>query len=128
MKELKDNFLEPNSNSESSSNSAAESFKSELSPFSDSDRDSMNLLHEEPLGQNIAACAIRNRWSRESVNELLDILQDKHVELPKDARTPMITSRDIATCKKCGAKYCYLRIQKGIERISLQSRYKYSNI
>ena len=90
MKELKDNFLEPNSNSESS-NSTAESFKSELSPFSDSDRDSINLLHEEPLGQKIAACAIRNRWSRESVNELLDILQDKHVELPKDPRTPMRT-------------------------------------
>ena len=71
---LTGNFSEPNSISESSSNSDSESFKSELSPFSDSDSDSMNLLHQIPLGQKIAACAIRNQWSRESVNELFDIL------------------------------------------------------
>ena len=66
------NSSEPNPNSESFSD--AESFKSELPPCSDSDSDSGNPLHEIPLGQEIAACAVRNRWSRESVNELLDIL------------------------------------------------------
>ena len=88
----------------------------------------MNLLHEIPLGQKIAACAIRNRWSRESVNELLDTLRDKHAELPKDARTLLRKPRNITTYKKCGGEYCYFGIQKGIERILVQNRYEYSNI
>ena len=125
---LAGNFSEPNSNSESSSNSDSESFKSEFSPFSDSDSNSTNLLHEIPLDQKIAACAIRNHWSRESVNELLDILQDKHAELSKDARTLLRTPRDITTYKKCGGEYCYFRIQKGIKQILLQNTYECSNI
>ena len=117
------NFSEPNSNSESFSNSDANSFKSELSPCSDSDSDSGNPLHEIPLGQKIAACAIRNRWSRESFNEMLDILRDEHVELCKDARTLLRTPRDIAKYQKCGGEYCYFGIQKGIEQILLQNRF-----
>ena len=124
---LTGNFSEPNSNSELPSNSDSELFKSEFSPFSDSDIDSMNLLHEISLGQKIAACAIRNRWSRESVNELLDILRDKHAKLPKDARTLLRIPRDITISKKCGVEYCYFGIQKEIEGILLQNRYEYSN-
>ena len=60
--------------------------------------------------------------------ELLDTLQDKHVELPKDARTLLRTPRNITTYKKCGGEYCYFGIQKGIERILVQNRYEYSNI
>ena len=122
------NFSKSNSNLELFSNSDAESFKSKLSPCSDSDSDSGNPLHEIPLGQKIAACAIRNRWSRESVNELLDILRDEHVELPKDARTLLRTPRDIGIYQKCGGEYCYFGIQKGIEQILLQNRYDHSNI
>ena len=121
-------FSEPNSNSELFSNSDAESFKSKLSPCSDSDSDSGYPLHEIPLGQKIAAYAIRNSWSRESVNELLDIIRDEHVELPKDDRTLLRTPRDIGTYQKCGGEYCYFGIQKGIEQILLQNRYDHSNI
>ena len=86
---------------------------------SDSDSNSGNPLHEIPLGQKIAACAIRNRWSRESVDELLDILRDEHVELPKDARTLLRTLRDITTYQKRGGEYCYFGIQKGTQQILL---------
>ena len=73
----------------------------------------MNPLLEIPLGQKIAACAIESHWSRESVIELLDVLGDEYVELPKDARTLLRTPRDIATYQKCGAEYCYFGIQRG---------------
>ena len=73
------------------------------------------------LSQRLAACAIKNNWSRDSVTELLKILRDEGLELPKDARTLLKTPRDVKTFQKCGGEYCYFGIQKCIEQIAISA-------
>ena len=75
-----------------------------------SNSDLMYHSHEVSLSQRLAACAIKNDGSRDSVTELLQVLHDEGLELPKDARTQK-------TFQKCGGDYCYFGIQKGIEQI-----------
>ena len=64
------------------------------------------------LCQRLAAYTIKNDWSRDSVTELLKILRDEGLKLPKDTRTLLKTPRDVKTFKKCGRDYCYFGIQK----------------
>ena len=61
----------------------------------DSNSDAMYFSHEVLLCQKLAACAIKNDWSRDSVNELLKILPDKGLKLPKDSRNLLNTLRDV---------------------------------
>ena len=77
--------------------------------------------HEVSLCQRLAACAIKNNWSRDSVTELLKILRDEGLELPKDARTLLKTPRDVKIFQKCGGDYCYFGIQKGMQQILLHN-------
>ena len=98
-------------NSEFHSNSDGEpknSSPNSLVSYSNSDL--MYHSHEVSLSQRLAACAIKNDGSRDSVTELLQVLHDEGLELPKDARTQK-------TFQKCGGDYCYFGIQKGIEQI-----------
>ena len=79
-------------NSESHSNSEEESkYSSHKSLVSDSNSDVMYPSHEVSLSQRLAACAIKNDWSGDSATELLKILRDEGLELPKDARTLLKT-------------------------------------
>ena len=79
-------------NSESHPNSEEESeYSSQNSLVSDSNSDVMYPSHEVSLCQRLAACAIKNNWSRDSATELLKILRDEGLVLPKDARTLLKT-------------------------------------
>ena len=85
-------------NSESHSNLDEEPKNSSPNSLvSDSNSDVMYHSHEVSLSQSLAACAIKNNWSRDSVTELLKIICDEGLELPKDARTLLKTPRDVNT-------------------------------
>ena len=109
-------------NSESHSNSDGEPKNSSPNSLvSDSNSDVMYHSQKVSLSQRLAACAIKNNWSRDSVTDLLKILCDEGLELPKDARTLLKTPRDVKTFQKCGGEYCYFGIQKCIEQIAISA-------
>ena len=113
-------FMLSSSRSNSELNSEEEEPNSEEEPenlshnslISDSNSDAMYPSSEVSLCQRLAACTIKNNWSRDSVTELLKILRDEGLKLPKDTRTLLKTPRDVKTFKKCGRDYCYFGIQK----------------
>ena len=95
-------------NSEFHSNSDGEPKNSSPNSLvSYSNSDVMYHSHEVSLSQRLAVCAIKKDWSRDSVTELLQVLHDEGLELPKDARTQK-------TLQKCGGDYCYFGIQKAL--------------
>ena len=62
----------------------------------------------------LSAWAVRNRCTRIAVNELLSILRNCGLELPKDSRTLVNTPRVVITSKLCVGNYCYYGLPKGI--------------
>ena len=118
-----------NSNASCTLSDADESFASDVLSLNDNDSDT-NFDNYNPtnpdnisLFQKLTACSIRNRWTRASVNELLDILREEGFELPKDARTLLKTPRIVDIIQKCGGTYVYLGIKKGLETILLHHNY-----
>ena len=81
---------------------------------SDDDFDVANNI-ATTINEDLATCAVRNSWTRASINELLTVLMvHGHDNLPKDARTLLKTPRSIITEMKCGGQYIYLVIEHGI--------------
>ncbi|XP_057291715.1 uncharacterized protein LOC130656398 [Hydractinia symbiolongicarpus] len=73
------------------------------------------------LSEELASWAVRNRVTRNSVNELLDILRKNGHTLPKDSRTLLKTPRNVNTDSICAGKYVYLGIENGIRRMLLNN-------
>ncbi|XP_053392143.1 uncharacterized protein LOC128554855 [Mercenaria mercenaria] len=71
---------------------------------------------EPTLREKLAEWATQNRLTRASVNELLGILREENLDLPKDARTLLQTPKEIPVENKCGGKYAYFGLKKGIEK------------
>lgn len=105
-----------------------DAFISDLSPISsDTDNESTHCITKEnpvpstlpqPLCQQLASWATKNRCQRSAVNELLEILrQQGHTSLPKDARTLLETPREISPLIKCNGQYLYFGIASGINQI-----------
>ena len=70
-------------NSEFYSNSKEESeYSSHNSLVSGSNSGVMYPSHEVSICERLAACAIKNNWSRGSATEFLKILRDEGLELP----------------------------------------------
>ena len=91
---------------------------------SDSDSDNSdgndeNALNKGPtLHEQLATWANKNKCTRSSLNELLDILRTHGNVLPKDARTLLETPRTVESIEKCGGQYTYFGLEEGIKRIS----------
>ena len=95
---------------------------------SDSDNDFMYLHYandlnepEKDFGEELADWAVRNRCTRASLNELLDILRKQGHRLPKDARTLLHTPRLGESEKKCNGDYSYFGIESGVLKILAQN-------
>lgn len=60
------------------------SFHSDSPPLSDSDSEieGLEIPENQSLRTQLASCAIENRWSRASVNQLLGILRENNLDLP----------------------------------------------
>lgn len=72
------------------------------------------------LGEEISMWATKNKCSRSSVNEILDLLRRHGHRLPKDARTLLKTPRIIHTINKCGGEFIYLGIESGLLKVIAQ--------
>ena len=69
------------------------------------------------LKNELAAWATRNRCTRDSLNQLLQIFNLHGHSLPMDGRTLLQTARNITTQMKCGGQYIYFGIEAGIVQI-----------
>ena len=101
--DLESSTLSHNEVSSSSSNSELET-TSESDNF-DFDSDDSDI-EENNLSGDLSAWATKNRLTRSSVNELLGILRQRDIDLPKDARTLLKTPRHVQHIEeKCGGAY-----------------------
>ena len=82
--------------------------------LSDSD---VNDYVDDTLAPRLANWSVKNSCTRACVNELLEILRDSGLNLPKDSRTLLETVRNVPYIDQCGGKYIYFGIEKNIIRI-----------
>ena len=73
------------------------------------------------LRDNLASWACRNNLSRSCVNELLEVLRQSNLDLPKDARTLLQTPKHVEIKDKFGGKFIYLGIKDEMERFILKN-------
>ncbi|CAC5370508.1 unnamed protein product [Mytilus coruscus] len=109
---------------ESDNNYEFNDIDSEYDRFSDSnDSDDSHQDNEDEdcnqkqvpnLAADLAGWATTNKCTRSSLDELLDILRQQGLRLPKDSRTLLQTPRSITTLKKCGGDYLYLGLESGL--------------
>jgi len=72
---------------------------------------------EVTLHEKLASWATRSKCGRSHIDELLGILKEEGLELPKDSRTLLKTPRQIHTEYKCGGQYVYFGIECSIVKI-----------
>ena len=90
---------------------------SEARGSDDNNINDIQVNDQQQLCRELAACATRNRWSRASVNEMLGILRNHGLNLPKDARTLLKTPISVPSQGKCGGDYAYFGISNGIKSV-----------
>ena len=72
---------------------------------------------DDTLAPHLANWLVKNSCTRACVNELLEILRDSRLNLPKDSRTLLGTVRNVPYIDQCGGKYIHFGIEKNITRI-----------
>ncbi|XP_063419233.1 uncharacterized protein LOC134702069 isoform X1 [Mytilus trossulus] len=122
-----DDSYSDNYQSESDNNYEFNDFDSEHDRFSDSDdSDNYHQVNEEEdcfqehvpnCAANLAGWATTSKCTRSSLNQLLDILRQEGLRLPKDSRTLLQNPRSITTIKKCGGDYLYLGLESGLLKV-----------
>ncbi|XP_066932759.1 uncharacterized protein [Clytia hemisphaerica] len=81
---------------------------------SDNEIDECLDVCAQTLKSELASWASKTRLPRDSTNELLGILRNHGIEVPKDSRTLLKTPRSVEVLKKCGGTYFYFGIRNGI--------------
>ena len=77
--------------------------------------------HEIPsMSQNLAKHATKHRLGRDAVNELLLILREQGLDLPKDSRTLLKTPRHVEVLSQEKWSYHYIGIQKALNSLKMQ--------
>ena len=92
--------------------------------YSSTESDSDTESNDRPdVAKELVTWAVRNRETRNSINEILAIFRRQGLEhLPKDARTLLKTPRLIEEEAKCGGKYFHFGLKSGIlETFKLQA-------
>ena len=90
---------------------------------SDEETVSSNDFNEDHIPENVFANLLsgwvcKHQCSRDSVNELLSILQEHgHPDLPKDCRNLLGTPRSVFTKAQSGGECIYLGVENRITRI-----------
>ena len=72
---------------------------------------------DDTLTQCLANLSVKNSCTRACVDELLEILRDSLLNLPKDLRTLLGTVRNVSYIDQCGEKYIYFGVEENITRI-----------
>ena len=92
----------------------------------DSDLDNIHsdsdVENERDIGEDVASWATRNKCSRSSLNEILEVLRYHGHRVPKDARTLLKTPRRVHSVNKCGGQYAYFGLETGILQILSQNQ------
>ena len=83
---------------------------------------------DDTLAPRLASWSVKNSCTRACVNELLEILRDSGLNLPKDSITLLRTVRNVPHIDQCGGKYIYFGIEKNIIRISNYCKLSVQNI
>ncbi|KAL7404186.1 hypothetical protein ABVT39_011142 [Epinephelus coioides] len=76
---------------------------------------------EVTLQETLASWASTSKCGSSKLNELIGILWNEGVPLPKDSRTLLGTPRSIPTEEKCGGQYIYLGITSSVVNIIKQN-------
>ena len=100
-------------------------FQSEISyeeePVSSDSEDEFHEVPEEDEQQSftekLASWCSRNKHTRKSTNELLAMLREEGLPVPKDSRTLQKTPRSITVEEKCGGQYKYFGLEFGIRNV-----------
>jgi len=88
----------------------------DLPPFS-SESESEVTPDPSSLLDELGGWATKHRLSRESVNNLLLILRNNGIDVPKDSRTLVKTPKYVQeVTNKCGGMYCYIGVEKGVKQ------------
>ena len=69
----------------------------------------------KPLDKQLSSWASHHRVTRSALGDLLVILRNAGMQLPKDARTILKTPISVLTMEKCGEEYKYIGLVKGIQ-------------
>lgn len=72
---------------------------------------------EVTFQEKLASWATRSKCGRSQINELLGILKDEGLEVPKDSRTLLKTPRQIQIEDRCGGQYAYFGIECSVVKI-----------
>ena len=83
---------------------------------------------DDTLAPRLASWSVKNSCTRACVNELLEILRESGLNLPKDSITLLRTVRNVPHIDQCGGKYIYFGIEKNIIRISNYCKLSVQNI
>ena len=83
---------------------------------------------DDTLAPRLANWSVKNSCTRACVNELLKILRDSGLDLPKDSRTLLGAVRNVPYIDQCGGKYIYFGIKRNIIRILNYCKVSVQNI
>ena len=72
---------------------------------------------KEPLNQRLVRWSTKITIVKWHLNDLLGILRDEGLQLPKDARTLLQTPKTVVSEDKCGGKYIYYGLKIGLVKI-----------
>ena len=89
----------------------------ESSDSSDTDDEIQAPEEEVTFKEKLSSWCTRNNCTRACTNELLTMLREEGIAVPKDARTLLRTPRHVDTAEKCGGKYIYFGIANRIKEL-----------
>ena len=113
----------------------SEQLSTDLSSSSCSDNDEMHWFSSSEssvrsvsdvedrfgLSKQLAVWATKNSITRSATNELLEILRQQGLYLPKDARTLLGTPQGVQIAEKCGGTYHYFGTECNIVNVLKQN-------
>jgi len=83
-------------------------------PISSDENEEDSYREEKNLVFDLATWANKHNLSREAVNDLLGVLLNHGLDLPKDSRTLLRTPRHVDVTTICGGSYHYIGIEKSV--------------
>ena len=80
------------------------------------------------LKKDLAEWGVANNSTRRMLDDLLKILVDYGLDLPKDSRTLKGTPKDINTSAKCGGEFIFLGLKRALHKYSEKFDFDEDNI
>ncbi len=72
---------------------------------------------EVTFREKLASWATKSGCGRSQIDDLLGILKDEGLDVPRDSRTLLKTPRQIQTQDNCGGQYIYFGIKHSVVKI-----------